>query len=76
WLRNVRLHLVVDQRHPLDGEQGMPEVVNGGQPRVAALDRVEEQVVQDAPSTVPAIVATVALSTDAVMRLLNVLVAL
>ncbi|MCD9642062.1 hypothetical protein HAX54_028660, partial [Datura stramonium] len=32
-----------------------------------------EQVVRDAPSTVPVIVPTVALPTDVVMRLLNVL---
>ncbi|MCD9644032.1 hypothetical protein HAX54_032002 [Datura stramonium] len=50
-----------------------PEVVNGSQPRVAASDRVQEQVVQDAPSIVPAVVPNVALPTDVVMRLLNVL---
>ncbi|MCD7470703.1 hypothetical protein HAX54_010728 [Datura stramonium] len=53
-----------------------PEVVNGGQPRVAAPNRVQEQVIQDAPSTVPAVVPTIALPTDIVMGLLNVLEAL
>ncbi|MCD9643845.1 hypothetical protein HAX54_031697 [Datura stramonium] len=45
-------------------------------PRVAAPERVQELDVQDAPSIVPAIVPTVALPTDVVMRLLNMLEAL
>ncbi|MCE3050361.1 hypothetical protein HAX54_047053, partial [Datura stramonium] len=53
-----------------------PEIVNGGHPRVAAPERVQEQVFQDAPATVPAGVPTVALPTDVVMRLSNVLEAL
>ncbi|MCD7456348.1 hypothetical protein HAX54_031390, partial [Datura stramonium] len=53
-----------------------PEIVNGRQPRVAVSERVQEQVVQDAPSIVPAAVLTIALPTDVVMRLLNVLEAL
>ncbi|MCD7470762.1 hypothetical protein HAX54_010872 [Datura stramonium] len=52
------------------------EIVNGGQPRVAAPERVQQQVVQDAPSTVPASLPTVAFPTDVVIRLLNVLEAL
>ncbi|MCE5167057.1 hypothetical protein HAX54_035334, partial [Datura stramonium] len=58
------------QAHP------QPEIVNGGQPRVATPEQVQEQVVQDAPSAVLAVVPIVALPTDVVMRLLNVLEAL
>ncbi|MCE3050305.1 hypothetical protein HAX54_046862 [Datura stramonium] len=46
-----------------------PKVVNGGQPRVVAQERVQEQVVQDTPLTVP----TVDLPADVVIKLLNVL---
>ncbi|MCE2055200.1 hypothetical protein HAX54_042171 [Datura stramonium] len=53
-----------------------PEVGNGSHPRVAAPERVQEQIVQDATSTVSAVVPTVVLPTDVVMRLLNVLEAL
>ncbi|MCD7473487.1 hypothetical protein HAX54_015388 [Datura stramonium] len=53
-----------------------PEVVNGSQPQVAATVRVQEQVIQDAPSRVPVVVHIVALPTYAVMRLFNVLEAL
>ncbi|MCE0482150.1 hypothetical protein HAX54_040597, partial [Datura stramonium] len=53
-----------------------PEIVNGGHPQVAAPERVQEQVVQDAPSTVPVVVPTVVLPTNVVMRLLNVIKAL
>ncbi|MCD7469077.1 hypothetical protein HAX54_007719, partial [Datura stramonium] len=49
-----------------------PEAVNGGQPRVVARERVQEQVVQDTPSTV----LIVALYADTVIRLLNMLEAL
>ncbi|MCE5165757.1 hypothetical protein HAX54_012089, partial [Datura stramonium] len=52
------------------------EVVNVSQPQVATLAQVQEQVVQDAPSTMPASVPTIALPTDVVMRFLNVLEAL
>ncbi|MCD7457668.1 hypothetical protein HAX54_035741 [Datura stramonium] len=45
-----------------------PEIMNG--------ERVQEHVVQDAPSTMPAAAPIVALHTDVVMRLLNVLQAL
>ncbi|MCD7469016.1 hypothetical protein HAX54_007631 [Datura stramonium] len=37
-----------------------PEVVNGGHPQVVAQERVQEQVVQDTPSTVP-IVASISI---------------
>ncbi|MCD9559271.1 hypothetical protein HAX54_017139, partial [Datura stramonium] len=42
-------------------------------PRVASPERVQEQVVQDAPSTMPAVVSTISLPANVVMRLLNVL---
>ncbi|MCD7462553.1 hypothetical protein HAX54_048755, partial [Datura stramonium] len=64
----------VHQTRAQDNPQ--PEIVNGGQPRVAAPERVQEQVVQDALSTVPVAVSTAALPTDVVMRFLNVLEAL
>ncbi|MCE3050322.1 hypothetical protein HAX54_046898 [Datura stramonium] len=98
WIRNIHLHLLVDQRHQLDEVWGMvlppsgsragacqtraktrahanpqPEIVNRGQPQVASPEREQEQVVQDAPSTVPVVVPIVALPTDVVIRLLNVL---
>ncbi|MCD9638108.1 hypothetical protein HAX54_021818 [Datura stramonium] len=50
-----------------------PEIVNAIQPRFATPQRVQEQVVQDAPLTVPTVVPTIALPIDVVMRLLNVL---
>ncbi|MCD7453935.1 hypothetical protein HAX54_022691 [Datura stramonium] len=53
-----------------------PEFVNGGQPQVPAPKRVQKQVVHDAPSIVLLVVPTVALPTDVVIRLLNVLEAL
>ncbi|MCD9640530.1 hypothetical protein HAX54_025884, partial [Datura stramonium] len=49
---------------------------HGTTPGVAAPERVQEQVVQDAPSTVPTIVPTVDFPTYVVMRLSNVLEAL
>ncbi|MCD9644515.1 hypothetical protein HAX54_032770, partial [Datura stramonium] len=42
----------------------------------AGYERVQQQVVQNAPSIVPAVVPVVALPTDVVMRLLHVLEAL
>ncbi|MCD9646513.1 hypothetical protein HAX54_036400 [Datura stramonium] len=48
------------------------EIVYGGQPRVVAQERVQEQVIRDTPSTMP----IVSLPADAVIRLLNVLEAL
>ncbi|MCE3051063.1 hypothetical protein HAX54_048842 [Datura stramonium] len=50
-----------------------PEILNGSQPRVAAPKRVQEQVVQDAPSIVPAIVPIVVVPTNIVMIVLNML---
>ncbi|XP_075098076.1 uncharacterized protein LOC142175390 [Nicotiana tabacum] len=47
-----------------------------GQPQATMPDQVQELGVQDAPSPVPTVVPTVALPTDAVARLLNVLEAL
>ncbi|MCE2056060.1 hypothetical protein HAX54_043978, partial [Datura stramonium] len=57
-------------------ENPQPEVVNGGQPRVATSHRVQEQVVQDDPSIMPTVEPTIALPTNVVMRLLIVLEAL
>ncbi|XP_059302013.1 uncharacterized protein LOC132053936 [Lycium ferocissimum] len=51
-----------------------PEVVNGGQPRVAS-EQVQEQVVQNTPPA-PAAAPTIAMPADVVTRLLNVLEAL
>nr|XP_009757922.1 PREDICTED: uncharacterized protein LOC104210672 [Nicotiana sylvestris] len=53
-----------------------PEVVNTGQSQATMPNRVQEQMVQDAPPSVPVDVPTVTLHADALVRLLNVLEAL
>nr|XP_016465744.1 PREDICTED: uncharacterized protein LOC107788576 [Nicotiana tabacum] len=53
-----------------------PQVGNMGQTQAVMPDQVRKQGVQNAPPPVPIVVPTVALPTDAMARLLNVLEAL
>nr|XP_016466637.1 PREDICTED: uncharacterized protein LOC107789354 [Nicotiana tabacum] len=78
----IRVDLIVEVRSYQNRAQTsrqvtfQPEVLNAGQPQATMPDRVQELVVHDAPPLVLAVVPTVTLPADVVLKLLNVLEAL